>query len=169
MVFLTICICVGAILFTPLAMKGIPTTQSAYSASFNLDSQGNEIDQLPEMTTDDVTAIVVVVAVILAIWIIVSLIQHGYGITLLIILFAIGAAWFFLLSDKTGDGVGDNQIIAVVQPVGNNVPLDSAYSEVNKGNATANVITAASFGIYAIVFLIFAFGISFLFILKKYR
>lgn len=122
-----------------------------------------------ELSAGDAGNAVLVLAAIAVIWILFSLVRNGHGMALLVIALAAGAGAFFLLSDKTGDGVSDNQIIAVVQPVGDNPSWDSQYSDVNKENATANVITAASFGIYAVVFLVLAFGLSFLFILAKSR
>lgn len=127
--------------------------------------------QIPVSTNAEfpIAAVVIGVVCIVALVVVVKMIQAGHGITLFVILLVVGAAWFFLASDKTGDGLGDNQIIAVVQPRGDNPSWDSQYSTVNKENATANVITAASFTVYIIAALLLAVGLSFLFILKGSR
>lgn len=121
------------------------------------------------LSPDLLLTIPYVVGGLLAIWIIVAMIRSGRGVALLVIVLVVGAAWFFLAGDKTGDGIGDNQIIAVVQPRGDNPSWDSQYATTNKENATANVITAASFSVYAVTVVLLGLGISLLFIILKSR
>jgi len=127
---------------------------------------GTEVVTL-NSTTEQIKLFVYVAVIVFLVWFLAKMIKDGHIVILFIVGIAILAAWFFLAGDKTGDGMGDSQIISVVQPDGNDLEIDTGYSEVNKNNTTANVITAASFLIYTIAFIALVIGLGFAFVLKS--
>lgn len=66
----------------------------------------------------------------------------------------LGVAYLFFYGDKTNDGVGDVQVVVVIQPSGADAANDLTYSEVNKENAMANVTNVLAISIFVIVLII---------------
>ena len=77
--------------------------------------------------------------------------RGGIVIFAVIMLVLLGVVGVYIYGDKNGDGAGDTQIVVVVQPTGADAETDLTYSEVNQGNARANV-----FNMTAIVILLVA-------------
>ena len=149
------------------AALAIPFLQiSENSAPYTL-AAGGETEKEFSALDIDVKQVALFISAAFTLWMIVKAVKSGHGIALFAIAVIAFLAYAFLFSDKNSDGIGDPQIIRVVQPVGDNPSIDTAYSKVNKTNSTANVIGAATFGIYVLVFLIGIIGVGFLFVMKK--
>jgi hypothetical protein len=90
---------------------------------------------------------------------------EALGRPLLILIFGIvllGAiAYFFGYADKNGDGVGDTQVVRMIQPTGNDAINDTAYADVNDKNADATMKNSVSFSIILVVFVICVFVLGF--------
>ncbi len=70
--------------------------------------------------------------------------RGGIVVFTVIMLVLLGVVGVYIYGDKDGDGAGDTQIVVVVQPSGADAETDLTYSEVNQGNAKANLINVSA-------------------------
>jgi hypothetical protein len=116
-----------------------------------------------------------ILAGLFVIWIIKKIVDVGLIVPIFVIIcglaLVISISWVYTYGDKNNDGVGDSQIVIMVQPSGNDAITDSSYSKTNLTNAKANTLSVASIMgyttlIYAGVIL-FALVGAYLHFLKK--
>lgn len=63
------------------------------------------------------------------------------------------ASYLFTYGDKNNDGIGDTQIIKVVQPVGE-AGIDTQYAEINHENTKTNFMSVVSITVYSVMLLV---------------
>ena len=105
------------------------------------------------------------IIIIIALWVTVSEIaSHKAGTPILfviggIVLFvALSGLYFY--GDENKDGKSDSKLTFSIQPTGEDAKTDLMYSEVNQGNAKANVFNISGLVMLIIVFVfaVFFFG-----------
>jgi len=93
----------------------------------------------------------------LGLWAVIKVINSEIFIPILSIFcligIVLGATYLWTYGDKNGDAKEDNQIIAVVQPVGS-PDVDAQYAEINQANTKSNFVSIASIILFIFVLLI---------------
>ncbi len=139
-------------------------------------TSGAEQTNAPIFSDDEINAITNIAPYILAalfvVWCAYKILSSEMAIPFIaiigILIVVLSATYIFIYGDKNGDGQGDTQMLAVVQPVGDPT-IDTQYANINSTNTKTNLISMASIVLYIFTLLVASVVATGIGILLHYR
>jgi hypothetical protein len=127
---------IGMLMIACVALAGLAMMMPTAPATVS------DEDRLADVVQPFLPVIGYILISLFVLWIIKKIVDAGLLIPIFVIIcglvLVISISWIFTYGDKNNDGMGDPQIVRMIQPSGQDADTDSKYSDVNLTNAKAN-------------------------------